>query len=365
VKYIFLFAGSGDFVKAAIRLSDNAEKKLVLIGCTANKMELTSNELMAKANIFLDVNDEIIKSWTETSSTSARKSSQAALLNDDFKDKQPKKSILKNPSKNGDKPKRSVRFADADESNANQVKFPQTQETLDVSGTLERAEGEPELKIRLKNNYSSAISKLAIKFNKNPLGVIPRSITIDVEKPIRPGKKVIIHVPLEFDQEKESEDDMLEDAVLEAALKTPQEVVFFESVFSSFVFFDEENEFNREEFLPTWKGYGDPSQEFKDTNVEIPPYLEDLEALQLKVEEINLHVVNTSSSDKGSRLFCSVKLLETVVLAVLTIPPSSSGSIQIACRSESHKFARITGIGLRQFFQVLNNAENSNAEEKS
>eukprot|EP00475_Leptophrys_vorax_P038905 TRINITY_DN6949_c0_g1_i5.p1 TRINITY_DN6949_c0_g1~~TRINITY_DN6949_c0_g1_i5.p1 ORF type:complete len:335 (+),score=106.75 TRINITY_DN6949_c0_g1_i5:837-1841(+) len=330
--------------------------------------EVSSPALIDKAHMFLNLSADLIKSWSEESDSSKKKVSKTMPVTDeDFKEKPAAKSILKDPAKKGDRPKRSVRFVDDEgESAVNQLRFPQTQETLDISATLERVEGEPELKMRIKNNYSVPVQKLAIKFNKNPLGIAAKSTQIDLEKPIRPGKKMTIHVPLEFDPEKETDDDVEDDTVLEAALKTPKEVLFFEAVLTPFVFFEEDNEISKDQYLPTWKSFAGEGQEFKDMQIPLPQDLEDLEFLQAKVDEINLFTVNSSqSSEKGSRLFCSLQLMGNLTLAVLTIPPNSSGAVQIAVRSSSGKLARIAGVGLRQFFQYLSSAADSEAEAKT
>eukprot|EP00475_Leptophrys_vorax_P022917 TRINITY_DN3117_c0_g1_i1.p1 TRINITY_DN3117_c0_g1~~TRINITY_DN3117_c0_g1_i1.p1 ORF type:complete len:905 (-),score=341.08 TRINITY_DN3117_c0_g1_i1:61-2775(-) len=216
---------------------------------------------------------------------------------------------------------------------------------LAVLSSMTRKDGAGQLVLRFQNNTAETLNKFAVQFNTNYLGVSPQSAAVALNAPIAPsGGTGIAYIPLDLNKPPSEE---AKQGIVQVALKTQLGILYFASPLSAHVFFEDDGEIGKKQFLESWKGL--PAENEFKISIDSPDSNGfDADNVVGKLNSINVFVVmKLEVKDRGTCIYGALKLKGETVLTELAV---NGATISLSARSGNVNLASVAAKSLKFFF---------------
>jgi len=215
---------------------------------------------------------------------------------------------------------------------------------LAVLSSMTRKDGAGQLVLRFQNNTAETLNKFAIQFNTNYLGVSPQNAAVALAAPINAsGGTGIAYVPLALN--KDPGDDAKQ-GIVQVALKTQLGVLYFAAPLSAHVFFEDDGEVDKKQFLTTWKNL--PTENEFKISIDAPESSGfDADNVVSKLNSINVFVVTKLDvQGKGICIYAALKLKDASILTEFVV---AGAGITLSARSDFVNLATVAAKSLKFF----------------
>jgi AP-1 complex subunit beta-1 len=215
---------------------------------------------------------------------------------------------------------------------------------LAIVASMTRRGGSGQVILRFQNTSSETLNKFAIQFNKNYLGAAPQNAAVALSSDIAAnGGTGQVYVPVELSKPVDEESKQ---GVVQVALKTQLGVLYFAAPLSAHIFFEENGQVEKKEFISAWKGY--PAEVEHKLNIDnVEADLLNADKLTQKLGAVNVFLVTKLDvANKGTCIYASLKYKGETVLCEFVL--GSSGLV-LSARANNAQNAAICGKSLKFF----------------
>ncbi|PVD33080.1 hypothetical protein C0Q70_08529 [Pomacea canaliculata] len=197
---------------------------------------------------------------------------------------------------------------------------------LEVTGTFARRSGQIVMELTFTNRAMQPMSGFAIQFNKNSFGLTPAG-TLQVQSPLIPNSNASTSLQLNTTGQVQKMEPLL---MLQVAVKNNIDVFYFSCTVPMHVFFTEDGEMDKKEFLASWKEIP-VSNEVQYTIRDVQ---HNADTVSQKLRNNNIFTIAKRNVEGQDMLYQSLKLTNGIkVLAELKIQPSNPNfTLSMKCR---------------------------------
>lgn len=198
---------------------------------------------------------------------------------------------------------------------------------LEINGTFARKNGHILMELTFTNKAMQPMTGFAIQFNKNSFGLTPAS-PLQVQSPLIPNHSASTSLQLNTSPNQVQKMDPL--LILQVAVKNSIDVFYYSCTVPMHVFFAEDGEMDKKEFLASWKDIPTTNEmQYVISNVQ-----HNADTVSQKLRNNNIFTIAKRNVEGQDMLYQSLKLANGIkVLAELKIAPANPNfTLSMKCR---------------------------------